>query len=351
MNLCGTRKLGKLIKWLTVAIDIIKNCRLETPNNISSVSEQHWLHLKPNISLNDNTTSSLRHEFSPDFLEHFSIAVENRREKLMGGCPLANKSESTLTSHRMSRNKLHVLTATVMLLERSLSEITANNDQLDKPTNTKQIHASVYRQGQIDILDGTLKEMRGLLNLLFKESPANGVVRLKHILTDGPKALVKDLRNLVLVALGTRSEGKIRERGGDECVFALWLCGLWVLRDRTKNDDGSPFDERLNPWLQFLERHYNLVSPESLASIEASQVSDAVTDIDDIAVIAASYLEAVRLTVEKHPGSLYNSPAITKALLVWCLRIIREEGVRFPNPIEEKDKEDDEYLLYLEVFT
>lgn len=48
------------------------------------------------------------------------------------------------------------------------------------------------------------------------------ILRLEYMLSDGPKVLRKDFRSLIHVALGSRDPVKIRERGGEECAFALW---------------------------------------------------------------------------------------------------------------------------------
>ena len=59
-----------------------------------------------------------------------------------------------------------------------------------------------------------------MLQALLKDQGL--VLRLEYMSNDGPKALRKDFRSLIHVALGSRDPVKIQERGGEECAFALW---------------------------------------------------------------------------------------------------------------------------------
>ncbi|KAL9124357.1 MAG: hypothetical protein Q9217_006307 [Psora testacea] len=329
----------------------------------SQVAEQHWVRLKPMTPTEEKSSpGQTYHEFSPHFIEHFSIVLENRREHYQHntgrGSSAWGSSQSEVTfgtSTDLSRNKFHVLNALIMLLEKSRAEIRQHDTLLlnKRPTNQRQRDAAIYRSNQLTILDDTLTELNQTLNAILRESLANGVLRLEHALTIGPKILVKDFRSLLHVALGTRDPQKIRQRGGDESAFTFWLCGLWVLHKTAGVDDGRPFGPQLASWLDFLGRTYDhpprtddeLPISQSPSLQAIGSASDPTGDLS----IARSYLKAIDVTIEKYPKSLYKNKAIiTVPLMVWCLNIVREEVVRCPNLTSEGGEEEDEYIIFLE---
>ncbi|KAL9103111.1 MAG: hypothetical protein Q9163_001822 [Psora crenata] len=332
-------------------------------NDPSQVAEQHWVRLKPLILLEDKANErQFQHQFSPYFLEQFSIALENKREHVQhntGSLPVAygiSQTEVQCTAVTgLSRNRFHVLNALIMLLERSRTEIRQHDALLlgRKPANRRQQDAAIYRSHQLTILDGTLAELNYTLNIIMGDEIFNGVVRLEHILTLGPKLLVKDLRSLLHVALGTRDAKKIKERRGDECAFALWLCGLWILHRAGDVNDETALGSRLVSWLDFLDQTYGLPSPtldehptnSGLGPLNNGMAFDPASD----SVVAASYMEAIDATVEKHPRSLFKSKGnVTVPLLLWCLEVVRDEGVRIPQPSGTAIEQEDEYTLFLE---
>ena len=52
---------------------------------------------------------------------------------------------------------------------------------------------------------------------------------------------------------------------------------------------------------------------------------------EDMLDVLQSYHEAVEIHCQKHSDSLYSDPLLRKQVLHWCLHVVREEGVRFPN--------------------
>ena len=314
------------------------------------ISEQHWLRLKPGLPLFDNAAILPRHEFSPQFLEHFSITLENRRERKRKRCDWAISADSLIPG-TISRNKLHVLGATIMLLEKSSFSTRTNEDKLVLPKNDEQAQASIYRQGQLNIMETTLAELRSHLRDILRIGPMNGVLQLKHILTLGPKRFTHDLRNLLLVALGTRDEGKIRELRGDECAFTLWFCGVYVIRASIQAIHDSPFIKRLASWLEFLKTYYYWQLFDVVWSHGEQPSPDIHLQDSDLHDVASSYLMAIQTAVAKHPGSVYASPDITEQLMTWFIEIVREEGVRIPNPQSGGKEQNDELVLFLEENT
>ena len=312
-----------------------------------AISEQHWLCLKQSLSQGDNADIRPHHEFSPQLLEHFSITIENRRERKGEGCHWA-KSANSLTPSNFNRNKFHVMTSMIMLLEQSLHNIRANEDKLVLPKNDKQVQASIYRQGQLNIVESTLAELRGYLQNLLQMGPMNGVLQLNDILTLGPNRFAHDLRNLLLVALGTRDEKKIRELRGEECAFTMWFCGLYVIRDSIVATHDSPFVRRLASWLEFLKAQYDWQMSDMMPPYRDRQPPRVHLEDSDVIEIACSYVLAVRAAVMKHPNSIFASPIITERLMIWFIEIVREVGMRVPHPDSEGKEQNDELVLFLE---
>ncbi|KAM0793819.1 hypothetical protein BDR22DRAFT_978226 [Usnea florida] len=312
----------------------------------------HWVRLFGN----DN------YQFSPQFLENFSIAVENPREVRMANYCLASKKY--LSDRSMSRNTLHVVSAIIMILQKGQREIRIHDKELpEAPQNSKQVDAARYRDSQLRILDTVLNSMcKFLKSVTTTESPNDSesrVVRLEHIFTTSPKDLLKDLRGILNAGLRTRDPMKIRDRGGVDFAFTMWLCGLWVYSqsDPRREDEIDPKYVR---WLHFLQLNYPEPSEESthqrpVDSVHAVQAewfdpvrSSASDDTErDSGFTARSYLDAVRAATEKRPQSIYNDGRITLLRLEWCLNVVKSEGVWCPS-LDQGGEEDDDWVIYLE---
>ena len=323
--------------------------------NVEEILEQniHWVRLVENESF----------EFSPQFLEYFSIAVENPREAQMEDA--CSASATQLSDRDFSRNKLHVVCAVIMILQKGQRAIQKHNKDLpEAPQNSKQMDAARYRNNQLKILDSVLDSM---CNFLKSVTTANSpevrdsrVVRLEHILTNSPKSLLKDLRGLLNVGIRTRDPIKIRERGGVDFAFTAWLCGLWIYCQSDLKEEDE-IDPKYLRWLHFLQHTYAEPSEESVAQQrpenptldERAEWFDPVRnasgdDESDAAFIARSYLDAVRASTEKRPQSVYNDGRITVRRLEWCLNIVKNEGVWCPNLDQGGDDEDDDWVIFLE---
>ena len=314
-------------------------------------------------------------EFSPSFLEDFSIAVENHRERLQAdNVPLLNGKflDTPFLDTPLSRKKLHVICAVVMILQKAQTTIRKHDKYLpEEPQNARQLDAARYRQGQLRVLEHVLGSLYGSLKSYVDINGSDNarsirVIRLEHIMTASSKRLLKDFRTVLNAGMRTRDPSKIRERGGTDFAFTVWLCGLWVYAqtDNKNCGDDTASDADLEPhflqWLQFLyETHpEDATKPQSPRTpradthkIEENEWFDPVRNQDteeDLSSVAASYLDAVHAAVAKHPHSLYNDPKITAQRLAWYLNIVRMEGVWYPNLQESEQEEDDEWVLFLD---
>ena len=326
--------------------------------NVDEILEQnvHWVQLLDNES----------YRFSPLFLEYFSIAVENSREAhLKDDCP-AHRTD--VSGRELSRNTLHVICAVIMVLQRGLRAIREHDKDLPQaPQNSKQVDAARYRDSQLRILNGVLDSMYTFLKSFTTANPSetsnSRTLRLEHILTNPPNNLLKDLRGVLHTGMRTRDPIKLRERGGVDFAFTVWLCGLWIYSQSSPKgeDDINPIYLQ---WLDFLQQNYAEPSeelidhprPENSILEERAEWFDPVRNASgdtklESTFIARSYLDAVRAATEKRPQSIYNDKRITVGRLEWCLNIIKNEGVWCPSldEEEEEDEEDDDWVLFLEL--
>ena len=319
----------------------------------------HWVRVQKGVP-----------EFSPDFLEEFSIAIENPRERRKNEKSL--RSSLNLMDRSLSRNKLHVLSAVFMILQKGQSAIRKHDHSLPgNPQNSRQVDAARYRQNQLYILDQVLLALAGRISSLYETNSEYcrefRIVRLEDILIESPKRLQKDLRSVLNVGLKTRDPVKIKERGGIDFAFTVWLCGLSIVNreNRGKHEPFEPssnFNERCSRWLDHLQKLYTQEESEvptdkdySAAVVKDDRaawfdpVRNSISEeggMADSTSTVTSYLDAIRSCIKKHPQSLYNKAELSLTHLAWCYNVIRNEGVWVPNV---RDREgDDEWVLFLD---
>lgn len=320
----------------------------------------HWVYIRDK-----------KPEFSPDFLEDFSIALENPRESFKAAlCPL---SKFDLQDVSLSRNKLHVICAVLMKLQKADLAIRKHDRELpESPRNTKQEDAARYRRNQLDILDHVIvsltRKLRPLSNRDLSIVNDVHIIRLEDALGECPKGLLKDLRNVLNTGMRSRDPNKIRKRGGTDFAFTVWLCGLWISQQpcveehRDRGYSEFELSAHLSHWLRFLHESYpDNGNDGRTPHIHSSAVrgSDRAQWLDpvrneafaegmntDLASTVATYMDAIRATIEKHHQSIYDNPEVTEKRLEWCYNVIKYEGVWFPNLTDKE--EDDEWVLFLE---
>ncbi|KAL8793562.1 MAG: hypothetical protein Q9195_003824 [Heterodermia aff. obscurata] len=297
----------------------------------------HWVRLRNSFIDKIPQDAPPSYEFSPGFLNGVATALCNLREKTAGHPHLQGQID--FANPDMSRNKLKVLAAATMLLQRQLSNIVDHNANLPQwPDNIRQFHAARYRRGQLHILRTVNASLLGRLSGLVGDSSARDfrVVRLEHMLAEAPSPLLTDFRAALNAGLGTRKASKIRERGWVECAFTLWVCGVWLwgqgLESRSATG-GLDLQSRMVQWLGFLRRAY--------------KDDEAVTGPAD-EQLAESYLGVIQAAVQKNPRSVYGSGACTLARMRWCLNVVREESVMCPSFEGRAGDEHDELVLFFE---
>ena len=309
--------------------------------------EIHWV-----------STLKSDYEFSPRFLADFAIAVENHRERLKVDNDPPDSGHFWNTP--LSRNKLHVICAVFMILQKGQAAIEKHDGDLPQcPRSIREIDAARYRQNQLQILETVLISLSGKLKSYvgvngFSDAESVRIIRLEQTLMCSPTRMLKDFRNILKAGVRSRDPEKIRQRGGADFAFTVWLCGL-----RACLDVGD-LEPRFVRWLHFLSKVYpenaqikqsNESREIDTHSMDGTEWFDPIRNKEaegDLALVVASYLDAIRVAVAKHPQSLYNDPKITAERLQWCLNVVRMEGVWCPNLQDNGQEEVDEWMLFLD---
>ena len=308
-------------------------------------------------------------DFSPCFLADFAIAVENHRERVKADKdPLDN---GNFWDTPLSRNKLHVICAVFMILQKGQAAIMEHDEDLPQyPQNIRQIDAARYRRSQLQILETVLSSLGGKLKSYVGFNTSSDtenvrIIRLEHTLISSPQRMLKDFRNILKAGMRSRDPKKIRQRGGADFAFTVWLCGLRACQFMKNDQEGKAYanadlEPRFLRWLQYLSKAYpeNAKIGQSNGSTETdthgmdgTEWFDPIRNKEaegDLSSVIASYLDAIRVAVAKHPQSLYNDPKITAERLQWCLNIVRMEGFWCPDLQEDGQEEEDEWMLFLD---
>lgn len=323
-----------------------------------------WVRLKDGSSKKD---FQVLYEFSPGFLGDCSIAFANERELAESDFQLHSSVDFSVP--QFSRNKVHVMCAVTMILQRQQMAITKHDLDLPLwPANQKQFHAARYRRNQLQILDsvagmllGSIRSLPGLSMITTRDIR---MIRLENILTNSPASILTDFRAALNAGLGTRNPAKIRKNGWVECAFTLWLCGLWIRYPSNIREDAcstSSLPSNLSRWLVFLNRVYrtspkikphmeHIVNPVDYDSQETccTGIMTSEQSFDETQLLCESFLAVIEAAVTRNPRTLYGDTAVTIAHLRWCLNIIRQEGVMCPDLEGRIGEENDEYILILE---
>lgn len=326
-----------------------------------------WVRLKGGSMENDLSRSQTLYEFSPGFLGDCSIAFANERELAESDFLLHSSVDFSFVKY--SRNKVHVMCAVIMIMQRQQLAIMKHDLDLPQwPANEKQFHAARYRRNQLQILISVigilLESLRSLPGLGMSTDEDMRVLRLENILTDSTVNILTDFRAALNAGLGTRNPAKIRKNGWVECAFTLWLCGLWLryssnIRENAPSTSSLP--SNLSRWLVFLSRVYctppesephreKMIEPVQSDSHAArcAEVFATAQNHDETQLLCESFLAVIQAAIARNPRSLYGDGSVTTAQLGWCLNIIRQEGVMCPNLEGKTGEEDDEYVLFLE---
>ncbi|KAL8666989.1 MAG: hypothetical protein Q9202_000911 [Teloschistes flavicans] len=319
---------------------------LEHDDSHTSVTGVGWVRLLHSVYKDANNNES-SHLFSPKFLAHCSMAFSNAREHNDG----YSSSDTELFATVMTRNKLHTACAIAMILQKQYLDILAKNVDLPAwPKNARQFYAARYRRGQLLILQAVIesivKNLHGLIGLAPDGSRERRILRLDHILKAGPQDFLSDFRALLHVGLGTRNADRIKHQGSVDTVFTLWLCGLrlWTLAAADTDDHlpvRSELPTRTAKWLSFVCKTYGQDSEigRRWATMPASNEGKSLVE---------GCLYMIKAAAVKKPQSLYNRPAATSGLLLWCFRVILEESFMCPGLDGQVGEENDEIMLFLE---
>ena len=337
------------------------------------------------------------YSFQPGLLTDVSLNLRTERElRSVDSTRSPPKDATSLSDDLLTRNKLHVLCILIMFFQDRRAAIRTNDQSLPvKPENPKQQYASIYRASQLRILEGVLLALEVTLQKLTStpkenepqissldnaSSQKNRVFRLSDILTPSalksksnsgdsivPRDLLHSLRSIVHKGLGTRDAEKIKRRGGEDFVFTIFVCGLWILWStdsiyvETNPDTKIQLDGKLVEWIKRLISWYPMPPTGDCHESTSLYHDKDHTSIAELNETATSYLKAVRASVDKHPESIFNSTtSLTIGRMIWCLSVVRGESVRCPVPTswkntenenlnESRDNDLDELVMVMEI--
>lgn len=215
-----------------------------------------------------------------------------------------------------------------------------------EPRNSCQRHAARYRTSQLSILASNLRSLGSFLHFLQRNTC---FVSLHDVLTSSPPDLDAEFRAAVHASLRTRQATKIRKRGYEDAVFAIWICSVWIACDgwsttRAKVEGESENwrqRRRLLNWCGAV--HKAGCGPDTIdAFAEESSLHDDADDVKEepLEAIAASYMPIVQAAAEHNPRSLYADARWTEAFLMWGLKVWRNRCVSVPVEITSGQRRD-----------
>lgn len=315
-----------------------------------------WVRLRNSIVDKISSDERSSFEFSPGFLNELAAALSNQREKVSISAKMDDQID--FSNIDFSRMQLKMMATIAMLLQRQISKIVEHNSIVPQwPENGRQFHAARYRREQLHILRtvdaSLLSALSQAVGLRGSATRDTRVVRLEHMLLESPPPLLNDFRAALNAGLGTRKAAKIRGRGWVECVFTLWICGVWLWGQSLGSDNeafaGTDLASSIRRWLRFLQGTY----PDSRLQRDTLAIGGGpglypFHAEEEQAILVDSYVRLIEAAVSKNPHSLYSSRACTSSRLLWCLHVVREESVMCPNFEGKSGDDNDELVLFLE---
>ncbi|KAK5110786.1 hypothetical protein LTR85_000731 [Meristemomyces frigidus] len=237
-----------------------------------------------------------------------------------------------------------------------------------QPQNNKQRQASIYRQGQVRILESMITALRGFTRSLLKPPSAPGprFVTLEGLLalwsakTAAAANVVVPFIAGVETCSGTADVGHLREAGWEEDVLVMLLCYVWL--DATakqqqlrtvEEDDVAPANAKIDgDWVRQMLPEY--VSISLLATDADMPDADedpawhtAPTPAEDLEH-ARSILDLVRQAAEAQPDSLWHDSRWSEQLVVAFGRMLQFESMTMMAPkAEEHGREEARLVLYV----
>ena len=334
---------------------------------------------------------------SEPLLGLLSLIVANERElKQLQGFP----HEATVPGqHRLSRRMQ--LQATMQLRKALVTRyekiVETGKDLPNKPANSRQLHSLRYRNGQRDVLQAHISR---LSKELSEAALGMHAITFDCIMTSSPSLIRREIRTALRNVVGTRDVVRLRQRGYQDVVFALFIGIVWmtfanVPQDADFDSDSSTTDppssntssaeslhSALHSWCRFVSSAYcsppdssrggsDLVcrsvnchcSPDQCLAEEKqkpwtlSMSQD--EKLQDEEHTSTGYLIIQRASLLGEPNTIFRDKRWTKEFLKWALGIWRAEAVTMPTTaLTSKENEDDkdeadghaeERLLLLEI--
>lgn len=293
-------------------------------------------------------------EFPPSLLDVSAILVANGREmaKLAEHPNINWLSKGDFIGWR---NKFAIMSQFLVALRRKYKNITTHNSILPpRPMNQKQEYAKIYRDGQLDILEETIKRLQNRLKqatlaslddrnrpviLLTLETAIKCLNRMCH--PHPFLSLQRDFKEGLQAALGTSSVSELREAGWEEELLVLWLCTVRICLHETPASGGwaldnpSETESRLRNWLNSLMQpsvYDDPLSqpkwqPPTFLKCDKNNDPSEEAEAEDITTARVdNLLEIVQEAASS--SSIFDFSYWTTTLIRWAITIVNEEGFK-----------------------
>jgi hypothetical protein len=261
------------------------------------------------------------------------VAVERELAQVRPAMP-----EMTVVPHVNTRRLNVMVDALILSLEdrRSRLEETAPDAE---PSTHRQHMAAAYRDAQIDIITLNIDT---LTDYLFSLQSKGRILLLSSLLADtSHPAITSPLLSLLSqLCGGAKPKVKtVRARALHELAFTVFICSAWLQWSSGLLAD----DDKLSPWMRFLERAYGAPKPEEVSTAHAS-------DREDAAVVG-SYLGCIEDFGKEDPDSIYADERWNAQLIRFGLRVWRQESIVLKSLgriVENGGEQEHEDMLFLE---
>lgn len=237
----------------------------------------------------------------------------------------------------------------MMSLLPKIQKLKLTNDALpDRPQNSRQVMAQIYRHGQIEVLEDVQDRMAAYLRSLVHHIPTDSAAilpkpsiwtlegALNVVLREAPEAHKAFMGGLKYCA-GTTKLRKLRGTEQEEFMWTVFLCFIYLHYRHA--DAGRRFgpDAILGKWMHSLEAEYGVPFDELGAGANAGD--------DESDGEAAEYLERVKKAAMFLPGSAWKSSDWTSDyVLDWGVRLTKSQGTYM-----EVGDGDMRYVMYLHI--
>lgn len=194
------------------------------------------------------------------------------------------------------------------------------------PENAIQAQAKIYRDAQIEILEGTISGLKASLRILRPPyAKAARLVTLDEAVVLMDESMSKDFLAGVRANARTSDVEQLRLAGWEEDAWVLLLCYAWLWTS------SNPSEEMVKAHIDELEAEYHA---ESLATGSSDSVEGGESDE------AGDLMNIVKTAAERLPGSLWADERWSERFIAgFGGRVLKNESFMMMVPSEDGGEE------------